>query len=215
MGMDFNSAKIPSGWRVILAAMYNQKYEKSARFLLEHGVDINTVTNSGKTLLFWALKNDLSDEFIRYLLDLEVEKDYESYVYARLYREDLAKELKPELHTNPKAAYAYEKYQFYDDLYDFLNNYNDTIEVFENDNNPNLLELVLDDYLSAYLSYHKKDKKILLKIIKLLILRGMDLNKISKKKKISLNALMLMRLNKFPKEFREFLFINGYLKTNE
>lgn len=220
LGMDFNIKIAPNNRYAIFNALYSNDREDVAKFLIEHGVKIDSQTSTGATILLNAVINKFSGEFILYLLEKGADKNYfndniystvgnSPYFYAKNYRNDiyskkLIKKLKPDSFDNYKLAFMYQKLKYYDELYEFVQNYNN-VDDFQKENKSNLLENLLKDY-----KYEKElNKPIVLDTIKLLIQKGMSLDKLSYVEDKTIITYIFSNLSYYPNDFLEFLFDQG------
>lgn len=187
----------------IFVSMGDNQREKSAKFLLEHGVDKNS-TYKDKQVLFNAVENHFSEDFIKYLILIDCDKNYfkdsftsstanNPYIYARVFRsefysKELISLLKPDDYKDAKYASFYLKYKLYDELIAVIQN-SDDISFFEKENSVNYLEnLVSMSPSNIDLSKEQEIKRF--EVIKLLITKGADLGKSSENSKNSFEHIV-------------------------
>lgn len=212
--VDFNNFSNKDKKPPIFLAMYDNKREKAAKFLLENGVDKDSVYRN-EQILFNAVENHFSEDFIKYLISIGCDKNYfkesftsstgnNSYIYAKMYRNDFySKELisllKPDDYKNIKLAYLYLKNRLFEDLSDFIKN-NDDITLFEKDDYVNFLSELTKRYYFYNLTTEQKNEAI--EVMKLLIKKGADLNKTTKENQSSFENIVFGE--HLPKEFIQF-----------
>ncbi|MDD5549644.1 MAG: ankyrin repeat domain-containing protein [Sulfurovaceae bacterium] len=192
--VDFNHfAQNKDEMPPLFVALYDNKREQSARFLLAHGADKRGVYKD-QTPLFEAVENKFTEEFVKYLISIGCERGYlhdgfissvahNPYMYAKVFRKELySKELllalRPDDYKDLKYAPYYLKNKLYDDLFDTIQNSND-IAFFEKKDKQN--------YLAEFLSVIPSDinelsddlKKKRVEAMKLLITKGADLSRYS------------------------------------
>jgi ankyrin repeat protein len=225
--VDFNHFSNKEEIPPIFVAMYDKQREKSAKFLLEHGVDKNS-TYKDEQILFNAVENHFSEDFVKYLILIGCDKNYfkdtftsstanNPYIYAKVFRSDfyskeLISSLKPDDYKDTKYAPIYLKHKFYDELFDVIEN-SENVSFFEKEDKIN--------YLSELLSVLKFDIQELplieqnkrIKSIKLLITKGADLGKSSFQKSANLkNAFEKIVFNHvydIPKDVETFALTFG------
>jgi ankyrin repeat protein len=188
---DFNRFANDKELPPIFVAMYDNKREKSARFLLEHGVDKNSVYKN-QTILFDAVENHFSEEFVKYLISLGCDRGFfkeiftssvanNPYLYAKVFRSDvyskeLLASLRPDDYKDIKYLSYYLKHKLYDELIDVIQNSHD-IALFEQKGKLNTLEDLVSRRTKIDLTDEQNVKRY--EAIKLLITKGADLNKTS------------------------------------
>ncbi len=217
---DFNKP-LENGKLPIAIAMFDKQREKSARFLLEHGVDKNTLYD-GKSILFDAVQNHFSEEFVSYLIAIGCDRNHYSsrfaasngnnpYVYASVYRKDfyskeLLKALKPTEYKNIKLAYLYLKNRLYEELREFVEHTED-VGIFERDDYVNFLSELTRVYPLYVNELSAQQKEESIKTMELLIKKGADLNKTTMDNANSFDNIVFKR--GFPKEFVTFALTYG------
>lgn len=190
--VDFNRFVNDKNLPPIFVAMYDNKREKSARYLLEHGVDKNSVYKN-QTILFYAVEDHFSEEFVKYLISIGCNRGFfkesftssvanNPYLYAKVYRSDvyskeLLSSLRPDDYKDIKYLSYYLKHKLYDELIDVIQNTRD-ITLFQKEEKLNTLEnLVAMSTSNIDLTDEQNAKRY--EAIKLLIKKGADLNKTS------------------------------------
>ena len=75
--IDFNE-KLPNEKLPIFKAIYGKKNDKVARFLLSKNVNINLISEYGKTIFDVAIENNFSEEFLKLLIEKGFDLDLEN-----------------------------------------------------------------------------------------------------------------------------------------
>lgn len=218
--VDFNSFSKKDIRAPIFVAMYDKQRENSAKFLLDHGVDVNSTYND-EQILFNGVENHFSEEFVKYLIQKGCNKNYykdslsssvgnNAYIYANVFRSDFYSQellnlLKPDDYTNIKLAYLYLKYKLFGDLAQFIKNNND-ITIFEKDDYINFLSELTRIYSLSFSDLSQQQKDDALEAMKVLIEKGADLNKTIMDNRNSFENIVFG--NHFPKEFITFVLTN-------
>lgn len=212
--VDFN-APLLNGKPPIFEAMFSKEREDAARFLLENGVDKKSVYYK-KSILYNAVENHFSEEFVKYLLAIGCDKNYfksgftsnidnNPYLYAKRYRsdfysKDLLALLRPDDYDNKKLAFLYAKNRLYDDLIDFIEHISD-VNVFQDPSSINLLEELTRTYPLEY-ELPKIQKAKAIEAMRLLMAKGADLNQTTMTNPNSFENIIFGK--SFPKEFVTF-----------
>ena len=225
--VDFNHFSNKEEIPPIFVAMFTKDREKSAKFLLERGVDKNT-TYKDRQILFNAVENYFSEEFVKYLISIGCDKNYfkdtfvsstayNPYIYATVFRSDfyskeLILSLKPDDYKDTKYASIYLEEKLFDELFDVIENSKD-VSFFEKEDSIN--------YLSELLSVLKFDIQKLpliqqnkrIESIKLLITKGANLGKSSFQKstdlKNSFEKIVFNPVYDIPKDIETFALTFG------
>lgn len=191
--VDFNHFSNKEEMPPIFVAMFTKDREKSAKFLLEHGVDKNT-THKDRQILFNAVENYFSEEFVKYLISIGCDRNYfkdtfvsstayNPYMYATVFRssfysKELISSLKPDNYKDTKYASIYLHHKLFDELFDVIEN-SKNISFFEKEDSINYLSelLSIKKFEIEKLPLIQQNKRI--ESIKLLISKGADLGKSS------------------------------------
>lgn len=225
--VDFNHFSNKDEIPPIFVAMGDKQREKSAKFLLEHGVDKNSIYKD-KQILFNAVENHFSEDFVKYLISIDCDKNYfkdtftsttanNPYIYAKVYRSDfyskeLISSLKPDDYKDTKYASFYLKHKFYNELYDVIENSED-VSFFEKEDKINYLSELLSGlkFDIQELPLIEQNKRI--ESIKLLITKGADLGKSSFKKSAGLEnvfeKIVFNPVYDIPKDIETFALTFG------